>query len=367
VRTTRGRILACDLVGVAVGVRARIELAQEAGLTVDRGVLVNRQFETSAPGVYAAGDCAQAWDRIWQADRVTTSWRNSREQGELAGLAMAGGEVEYAGAVAANYQLAAGLPFCSIGMANPTEPERYQIDVRADEAQVTFAKIVAHDGQTVGACLIGDLSQAGVLEQAVGGAPPPTPVAARAPVAAPTQAEPTTPTPERSTAMHKMTEQNLEDAFAGESQAHMKYAAFAAKAQEEGKGNVARLFQAASFSEKVHATAHLKVLEGIGSTSQNLAGAIAGEGFEIDEMYPAYIAVAIEQDEPAAQEAMNHAMQAEKVHHDLYARAKPAVDAGGDVSLDELWVCSECGHTMEGEAPDRCPVCNAPKRFFVKF
>jgi rubrerythrin len=167
--------------------------------------------------------------------------------------------------------------------------------------------------------------------------------------------------------MHKMTEQNLKDAFAGESQAHMKYAAFAEKAQEDGKANVSRLFQAASFAEKVHATQHLKVLQGIASTGENLAGAIGGEGFEVEEMYPAYIAVAIEQDEPDAQESMTHAMHAEKVHHDLYLRAKKAVDAGGDVSVDDLWVCSECGNTLEGDPPDRCPLCNAPKRFLVKF
>lgn len=167
--------------------------------------------------------------------------------------------------------------------------------------------------------------------------------------------------------MHKMTEQYVKEAFAGESQAHMKYLNFAAQAEADGKPNVARIFRAASYAEQVHASTHLKVLGGIGSTAENLAAAMGGESFEVAEMYPAFIAVAVEQDEPEAERSFHYAMEAEKVHHDLYERARKAVDAGGDVAADDLWVCSECGNTMEGEPPDRCPLCTAPKKFFVKF
>jgi hypothetical protein len=89
----------------------------------------------------------------------------------------------------------------------------------------------------------------------------------------------------------RLTETNLKDALAGESQAHIKYLTFADKAEEEGYDNVARLFRAASFSEQVHASKHLKVLSGIGSTAENLGAAVGGEGFEIEEMYPAYLEV----------------------------------------------------------------------------
>jgi len=167
--------------------------------------------------------------------------------------------------------------------------------------------------------------------------------------------------------MHQMTQENTKAAFAGESQAHMKYLNFAEKAAQEGKENVARLFRAASFAEQVHATGHLKVLEGIGSTSENLATAMAGENFEVEEMYPAYIAVAEKQGEDKAQKSFQYAIEAEKVHFDLYQKSKQAVDAGEDVALGDLWVCPYCGYTMEGEAPDRCPVCRALKKNFVKF
>ena len=167
--------------------------------------------------------------------------------------------------------------------------------------------------------------------------------------------------------MKKMTEQFLKEAFAGESQAHMKYLNFAQKAAEEGKENVARLFRAASYAEQVHASRHLAVMGGVGGTAENLAAAAGGEGFEIEEMYPAYIAVAIDQDEPEAQESFNHALQTEKVHRDLYERAKKAVDAGGDAAIDVLWVCDFCGYTMEGDPPDKCPLCGNPKKSFVKF
>ena len=92
--------------------------------------------------------------------------------------------------------------------------------------------------------------------------------------------------------MKKMTQANLETAFAGESQAHMKYANFADKAEKEGYSEVARLFRAISYAERVHATNHLRTLGGIGDTVANLTEAIGGENYENTEMYPAFDAVA---------------------------------------------------------------------------
>ncbi len=167
--------------------------------------------------------------------------------------------------------------------------------------------------------------------------------------------------------MRKMTEENVKAALAGESQAHIKYLAFAEKAAAENLPNVARAFKANSYAEQVHAVNHLKALGGVGTTADNLGGAVDGESFEIAEMYPAYITVAEAQGERTAVTAFNAALAAEKVHAGIYERARKSVAAGQDIDAGAIHVCSVCGFTMEGEAPDKCPVCGAPKAKFVVF
>jgi len=167
--------------------------------------------------------------------------------------------------------------------------------------------------------------------------------------------------------MKKMTEEFLKNALAGESQAHIKYAAFAEKAQQEKFPNVARLFKANSYAEQVHATNHLRTLGGIGKTAENLEGAIGGETFEVTEMYDAYKVVAEHQGEKQALLMFHRADEAEKVHADLYKKAKAAVAAGKDTDGDPIHVCPVCGFTMHGAAPDACPLCGAPKDKFVRF
>jgi len=167
--------------------------------------------------------------------------------------------------------------------------------------------------------------------------------------------------------MHKMSQSNTEAAFAGESQAHVKYSAFAARAELEGFSEVARLFRAVSFAEQVHATNHLKVLGALEKTETNLAAAIDGETYEVQEMYPAFIAVSELQEEKAATRSYQRAIAAEKVHASLYQQARQAVMAGDDARIGSVHVCSVCGWTLEGEAPDRCPLCGAKKEKFVQF
>jgi rubrerythrin len=167
--------------------------------------------------------------------------------------------------------------------------------------------------------------------------------------------------------MNPETETNLKNAFAGESQAHMKYMIFAERAEREGFPNVARLFRAASFSEQLHATNHLRALNGVGKTLANVETALAGETYEITTMYPAYISQAEQQGEDKARGTMADALEAEKIHAALYTRAKEAVAAGRDVELPKLWVCSTCGYTVEGEPPDRCPICKASRKAFKEF
>jgi rubrerythrin len=167
--------------------------------------------------------------------------------------------------------------------------------------------------------------------------------------------------------MRKMTQANLEAAFAGESQAHMKYSIFADKAEQEGFANVARLFRAISFAEQAHATGHFRTLGNVGKTEENLATAIGGETYEVEEMYPAFIAVSELQEEQAATRSEKWAFEAEKVHAGMYERARQAVTAGQDVQMGTVRICSVCGWTVEGDAPDRCPICGAKREKFVRF
>lgn len=168
--------------------------------------------------------------------------------------------------------------------------------------------------------------------------------------------------------MKKMTEANLKDSFAGESQAHVKYLNFAERAEKEGYPNVGRLFRAASFAEQVHAGNHLRALDGIQGTVANLEAAIGGETFEVEEMYAAYKVVAEAQGEKRALRMFEWAMEAEKIHAGMYARAKQSVEGGQDIGNTPIWVCEACGYTCEGEdAPDTCPLCGAKKERFRKF
>ena len=159
------------------------------------------------------------------------------------------------------------------------------------------------------------------------------------------------------------TEQNLKDAFAGESQANRKYLAFAKKADQEGYKQVARLFRAAAEAETVHAHAHLRTLKGIGSTAENLKAAIAGETHEFKSMYPEMIEDARAEDNKAALRSFEYANAVEKVHANLYQKALEKMDK---LEEADYYVCSVCGYTCEDEAPDECPVCKAKKKAFFK-
>ena len=167
--------------------------------------------------------------------------------------------------------------------------------------------------------------------------------------------------------MRDMTKANLEAAFAGESQAHMKYLIFADQADKDGFPEVARLFRATAYAEQVHATSHFKVMQKLSSTEDNLQTGIEGETFEVEEMYPAYQAVAELQDEHGALRSTTWAREAEKIHAVLYANAKQAVQSKQDASGEKVFVCPVCGHTVYGEAPDNCPICNAKKELFKSF
>jgi len=169
---------------------------------------------------------------------------------------------------------------------------------------------------------------------------------------------------------------NLLAAYAGESNAHSKYVLFAAKADAEGWHGAASLFRAAARAEQIHATNHARVIKQFGSeakcqihpvevnsTIENLKAALAGEEYEIDSMYPAFLAEAESADVAIAKRTFTWAMEAEKTHARLYREAVGLVENGRKDcwvgSSCAFYVCAACGYTTETPAEQaKCPVCN---------
>jgi rubrerythrin len=153
------------------------------------------------------------------------------------------------------------------------------------------------------------------------------------------------------------------------------------KAEKDGFPNVAILFKAIAYAEEVHAGNHFQALSnisgdflvasgagfGLGSTSENLEGAINGENYEIEQMYPSFYLVAKDQQENDAIRSFHYALEAEKIHSKLYSESKEAVDNDEEYDLEFVSVCQVCGHTVKDGIPDKCPVCGAPKNKFKKF
>lgn len=160
---------------------------------------------------------------------------------------------------------------------------------------------------------------------------------------------------------HHKTEKNLADAFAGESQANRKYLAFAKKADEEGYAQEAKLFRAAADAETVHAHNHLKAMGGIKSTRENLDAAVSGETYEFEDMYPQMIEDAKEENNSEARISFSYANKVEAVHADLY---KKYLNNLGRNPAAPIFVCQVCGNTVEGSAPEKCPVCGNPREAF---
>ena len=181
--------------------------------------------------------------------------------------------------------------------------------------------------------------------------------------------------------MKQMTKQNMINAFGGECQAHMRYLRFAEIAAKENFPNVSRLLVAIAEAERIHAFDHYQELKhldtgrvansmaafGPGNTAKNLGLSIAGETFEIEEMYPTYIQTANFQGEKGAERSFTWSYMTEVEHRKLFQKAKAAVDGGQDVKLCTVQICDVCGYTLEGDAPDACPVCKAKKERFKAY
>ena len=165
--------------------------------------------------------------------------------------------------------------------------------------------------------------------------------------------------------MSDQTTKNLKAAFAGESQANRRYLAYAQKAEEEGFRNLARLFRAVAESETVHAVNHLKCMNGVGSSLENVEEAFRGETDEFTSMYPMFMDQAKRDTNNDALKSFFWANEAEKVHADFYDKSLDALRQGKDIEIGELHVCAVCGNTIEGAVPEKCPVCGeSGDRFF---
>lgn len=167
--------------------------------------------------------------------------------------------------------------------------------------------------------------------------------------------------------MHAMTKEFLQAAFAGESQAHMKYLIFSQEAEKKGMPNLARLFRAIAYAEQVHATNHFRELGKVGDATANLQSCIEGENFEVTEMYPVYLNAAEFQAEKGAVRSAHFALEAEKIHETMYGKAKTVVAGGKDLSLGPMLICPVCGYTVEGEGLALCPVCGVKREMFKSF
>lgn len=162
------------------------------------------------------------------------------------------------------------------------------------------------------------------------------------------------------------TSDNLQSAFAGESQANRKYLAFAKKADSEGHVQIAKLFRAAAEAETIHAHAHLRAMNGVKTTAENLQEAVSGEEFEFKNMYPGFVEEAEKEGDKTALLSFKNAMAVEQVHYSLYLSSLEKLKKGEEVPDMPIHVCNVCGNTVLGDAPDKCAVCNAGKQAFTE-
>jgi rubrerythrin len=162
--------------------------------------------------------------------------------------------------------------------------------------------------------------------------------------------------------MSKTTE-NLEQAFAGESQACMRYLAFAEKADQEEFPAVARLFRAAAKAEMYHALSHIRALGTVASTLDNIKAALEGETHEFKKMYPPMIQDAVADRDLEARYSLEYAMSIEMIHAKFFKKAMDDPQAFPEASY---YICPVCGNTVMNKAPNKCPYCGVDGKDFVE-
>ena len=164
------------------------------------------------------------------------------------------------------------------------------------------------------------------------------------------------------------TERNLQTAFAGESQARNKYTYFASKAKKDGYVQISQIFEETANNEKEHAKIWFKLLEGIGSTAENLKAAAEGENYEWTDMYATFAKEAKEEGFDYIASLFEQVAAIEKEHEERYLKLLANVEGELVFSKDgdAVWQCLNCGHIMVGKkAPEVCPVCAHPQAYFA--
>ena len=162
------------------------------------------------------------------------------------------------------------------------------------------------------------------------------------------------------------TEDNIQEAFSGESKANRRYTLFAEKAEKDGYKQAAKLFRAVAEAEMVHIRNHLKVVDAIGSTKDNLLAASLGEKQEFTDMYPNFIETAREERNDWAERSFEWANRVEKVHYGYFDKAYSDVKEGKQLTDATYYVCQVCGNTVKDNVPDKCPICGAEAKTFKR-
>ena len=184
-------------------------------------------------------------------------------------------------------------------------------------------------------------------------------------------------------ALNGMTADFLRSAYGGESMAHMRYLIWGDHASKNGFPNIGRLYEGIAHAEYVHAKNHFTVLKnvaggftvnvggefGLKDVTENLVWAIEGERGEVDQMYPVYLNAAEFQGEKDAVRSFHYALEAEKIHVDLFSQAREYALGKKDMPIgeDKIHICPVCGFTHIGDHPDPCPVCKVKSSMFLAF
>ena len=155
-----GRFIHCEMVIIAIGVRPRLEAVAESGIKINRGIVVDRRMATSAPGVYACGDVAEAYDFVYGENRLTPIWPNAYEGGRVAGLNMAGKRAEYQGGTAMNALKYFGINIVSAGMVTPPDDSYETLINRYDGI---YRKVIIKNGKLAGLVFAGDIEKSGIV------------------------------------------------------------------------------------------------------------------------------------------------------------------------------------------------------------
>ncbi|MGQ9781965.1 MAG: NAD(P)/FAD-dependent oxidoreductase [Nitrososphaeria archaeon] len=158
-----GKVIACDIVVMAVGVKPRIELVQGTEIKTNTGIIVDRFMRTNIPDVYACGDAAEAYDFILNGNRVLPQWPTAYAGGRVAGYNMAGKETEYSGGTLMSTLKYFGIPVAAAGLTDPKDDLEYEILKLYDPATSTYKKVVIKNDKVVGFILVNNIERAGTL------------------------------------------------------------------------------------------------------------------------------------------------------------------------------------------------------------